>query len=301
MHPEAPWRGCHGVRLHGAELDLGTACGTPLADASVETIAGLSRPLPDTAPLWEASASIGGMTVAQRAWRRDDGSLVVHTDAGAAVDVDLDAGRVTVEAARPEVAAQLVATYALPLLVQHTASLVLHASAAVRPGAGAVLVCGRSGRGKSSTLVGLVDAGWAPISEDLAAVDLRAAPPVVWPGPPWVRRPRRDPGPRGASARFETPDKTAWDLAPVQVRAAVPVERIVVLDEPGGDAPRRTPVSRADAVALVAPHAVWLGAQSEVAARLFPSVLRVTAAVEIERVRVPRSAAWLDDVVALLS
>src|SRR5581483_3649859 len=132
VHPEAPWRGCHGVRLHGAELDLGTACGTPLADASVETIAGLSRPLPDTAPLWEASASIGGMTVAQRAWRRDDGSLVVHTDAGAAV-----------EAARPEVAAQLVATYALPLLVQHTASLVLHASAAVRPGAGAVLVCGR--------------------------------------------------------------------------------------------------------------------------------------------------------------
>lgn len=47
----------------------------------------------------------------------------------------------------------------------------LHAAVAVPPASGAVALLGRSGTGKSTTLLRLVTAGWTPIAEDLSWLD----------------------------------------------------------------------------------------------------------------------------------
>ena len=85
------------------------------------------------------------------------------------------------------------------------------------------MICATSGTGKSSLLVGLMAAGWQPVSEDICVVDLRNGF-RVWPGPPWVRRAGE--GPPGAGVRFRTREKTAWDIGPWQVDRPVPVEEL---------------------------------------------------------------------------
>jgi hypothetical protein len=56
--------------------------------------------------------------------------------------------------------------------VRASGLLPLHCAAAVRPGEeGATAFLGRSGVGKSTTLVALTQVGWAPVCEDLAWLD----------------------------------------------------------------------------------------------------------------------------------
>jgi hypothetical protein len=76
----------------------------------------------------------------------------------------------------------------IPLLLADRGELVLHA-AAVRTDAGAVALCGPSGRGKS-TLAAVCAAGGAEVlAEDAAAVTLdgAGAGAILWPGPAGVR------------------------------------------------------------------------------------------------------------------
>jgi hypothetical protein len=290
------WRGCHGVRLREAPpVELGQCHGTPLADATL-SIGPVPEPVGDE--LWRLAADVdtaAGRTHAeQRLWLEPDGSIVLRTNRGAALAVDAAARTITASGPDDGAVAQLVATYGFPLLLQPLDVVVVHAAAVVR-GDQAVLVAGPSGSGKSSTLVRLVEAGWQAVSEDLCSVDLRGGAPVVWPGPPWVRRLRGEPGPDGAVRRFDTLDKVVWDIAPWQTSVPARVERIVLLDRPG-DRTEINDVPRATALALLADHALWLGRPSEESRVLFPRLARLSADVPVVRLRLPRTPSWLDDV-----
>jgi hypothetical protein len=298
--PAAGWAGCHGVRVTGGELDLGRASGTPIAEATL--VVGPVAP-PAGTELWRlhAEREVEGVKREVDRWlcHHPDGQFVVHATAGPGLAVDAGTGRVTIEPGGEAVSLQLLVTFGLPLLLNSHPALVLHASACERDGE-ATVVCGLPGSGKSSALVGMIDAGWRALSEDVCAVDLRSATPVVWPGPPWVRRSHGEAGPKGADVRFETPDKTAWDIARVQHDAPVPMTRLVFLDPPGGDAPRWQTLSQPEAIKALATHAVWLRDPEEAGRELFGLSATVTSHVTAARLRLPRRTSWLEELPAVL-
>jgi hypothetical protein len=287
------------VRVAG-EDDVALVAGDPLLDATVvdDEVAP-----PTGVEIWavedEVDTAEGPMRAEQRLWRRRDGTLVLRTGRGALLGVDEGARRITVAGADRATKAQLVAAYGLPLLLPASGSGVLvHGSAAAHDGR-AVVVTGASGRGKSSVLIRLLDKGWSAITEDVCSIDLRARP-VAWPGPPWVRRARGEPGPERANVRFETLDKVAWDIEPRLERAPTPVALVVVLDEPGGTAPEVERLARPHAVAALADQGVWLAEADAGPAALFGPLATLAGAVPVARVRLPRDASWLDAVPGLL-
>ena len=292
----AGWPGCHGVRLSDEPpVDVGHSTGTPIVDASLE-VGEVAAPVGEE--LWRLSAAVdtatGPVEAEQRLWLEPDGSSVLRTNRGAALAVDPRERTIRLQAPEEGTLAQLTVTYGFPLLLAATDVVVVHAAAAARDGQ-AVLIAGPSGSGKSSTLVGLVDAGWQAVSEDLCAIDLRDEVPRVWPGPPWVRRLRGEPGPAGATSRFETIDKVAWDIGPAQITAPVPVALLAVVSAGGGDAVVGA-VDRSAAPAVLADHVVWLGRSGEQGRSLFPRLLRLSARVPVVSLQVPRSATWLSGV-----
>lgn len=301
MSPREPWPGCHGVRLPGASIDVGRSSGDPLATAAV-LVGDPGAPAGDE--LWrvEAEVVLDGCAVhaEQRLWRRPDGTFVVRNNRGGALSVDAAGSSIVVDGSDDAVVAQLLTTYGLPLLLQRTGALVVHASGFELGGA-AVLITGPSGRGKSSLLVAAIDAGHRAVSEDLCVVDLRGPVPLVWPGPPWVRRRREEPGPLGSPVRFHTYDKTAWDIAARQVVGPLPLACVVALEAPDGAAPSLTAIPRAEALRRLASGTVWLGDPTEREAALFPAVARVSGAVPFASLQLPFSPSWLDGVPAFLA
>lgn len=305
---QLPWSGCLGVRLDPPDLagPYGSSRGEPLLDVTLRR-GDAGEPGPRT--VWHLTGEVdlpagGAVEIDQRLTERADGTLHLHGpggtggtgDAGGThLAIDPASSTLTIEGGadadrHPQVAWQVVATIGLPLLLHRAGVLLLHASAACRDGE-AVLVTGVSGAGKSSLLIGLVDAGWQAISEDLCAIDLRGDRPMVWPGPPWVRRAGE--GPVGAAVRFETPDKTAWDLAPWLADGPVPVRSIVVLEPPGGTEVERKVLVKADAVAAVARHAFWLGDPAERAGAVFRPCVRLVGATTVATLRSPIDPGWL--------
>jgi hypothetical protein len=294
------WPGCHGVRVADTGFDIGTCSGEPLSDAAV-AVGGL--PPPTGPELWRihGEAGIGAARREVDRWlcRHPDGRLIVHASSGPAVGIDATGQQITVEPGDEGLTLQLLTAFAIPMILNGRGALVLHASAVVRNGL-AVLVCGEAGAGKSSTLVGLVDAGWQALSEDVCAVDLRGDVPVAWPGPPWVRRAHGEPGPSGAGQRFDGADKTAWDIAPWQEGGAVPVEQVVFLGPPGGDEPERRPLSAPEAVRELAGHTAWLRDPADGPQELFGLAVAFAGQVSTARLRLPRDPAWLDRLRAVL-
>lgn len=301
MSGEQSWPGCHGVRLPGSPIELGRSTGDPVTTASVR-IGDAGDPSGDEVWRVELEVEIDGASVLaeQRLWRRPDGTLHVRNNRGGALSVDVAASAIDVDGRDDAVLAQLLATYGLPLLLHDAGVLVVHASA-FEVDQAVVLVGGPSGRGKSSVLVAAIDAGHRPVSEDLCAIDLRGPAPLVWPGPPWVRRRRGEPGPEGAEVRFETPDKTAWDIAGRQAPGPLPLARIVGLEAPGGSTPSVTSLGRAEALSRLASHTVWLGEPARREVALFDAVASVSGAVPFASLRLPFSSSWLDGVPAILA
>ena len=299
--PPAAWPGCHGVRIDSDGLQLGHARGSPIAEAVVRT--GHVAP-PAGEELWRLHAEVrtehGLLTTDRRLYERRDGTLVLHGTSGPTLEVDRGQNRVTISEGAESTRLQLLTTFGLPLLLHAYPVLLVHAAACERAGR-AVVLCGDTGSGKSSLLVALIDGGWRAVSEDVCALDLRREPPLVWPGPPWVRRAYGEGGPTGARLRFHTPDKAAWDIAPWQVEAAVPVSRLVFLDPPRADAPAWQTVSRAEAVAALARHAVWLADPARRARASFGPVVEVTAQVPGFRSRLPFGPSRPDELCRLLA
>ncbi|MBV9410879.1 MAG: hypothetical protein JO148_04745 [Acidimicrobiia bacterium] len=294
------WTGCHGVRLSGLPLEIGRASGTPLAEA---TVAVGAVPPPSGPELWHLhdESDAGGVHRTVDRWLcNQDGLLVVHASAGPSLTVDARTDAITVEPGAHTLTLQLIASFAVPLVLNGRDVVVLHASAVAKDGH-AVVVCGKSGTGKSSVLIRMVEAGWEAVTEDVCAIDLGGDVPVAWPGPPWVRRAHGEPGPAGADLRFDTPDKAAWNLEPLLARGPVPVAHLVFLDPPGGETPHWKPLRQPEAVRDLAGHAAWLRDPVEAPGHLFGLALALTRCVPSSHLRMPRSSAWLDGIPDLLA
>jgi hypothetical protein len=296
----ARWSGCHGVQLR-SPFELGTSSGTPITEATIDvgTVAG-----PVGERIWATSdeVTIDGETilVERELHATASGSVVLTGNRAAAVEIDVPTRHVIIEDAELAVQLQVLATFALPLILNSAGALILHASTCARDGE-AIAICGPSGSGKSSALIALIDDGWAPISEDMSAVDLRSGEPVVWPGPPWVRVSHTQPGPRGAPVRFHTPDKTGWDIGDCQPTSPTRLARLVFLDAPAGEEARLEPLDAPAVIPAMAKHAVWLGARGEDSTRLFPAVAELASRVPAVRATFPHRPSWLDDVTGLFS
>jgi len=295
------WPGCHGIRVEGEPFDIGTASGEPITSARIHVG---SVPPSEGPELWRlhGEVTVGGVKREVDRWlcEHADGVLGIHASAGPALTVDPATGEIRIEEGEQHVVLQLLTSFALPLLLNTHGVLALHASACAHDG-GALVVCGESGSGKSSTLVRMIDEGWEAVSEDVCGIDMRDGVPRVWPGPPWVRRAHGEAGPLGSVPRFQTPDKTAWDIASAQAGGSLPVTGLVFLEPPGGDQPEWEPVPQADVVRVLARHAAWLRDPAEAPRSLFPLAMRLAAAVRVARLRLPRSTTWLDDLPAVLA
>lgn len=289
------WAGCHGMRVYGDEVHrFGRCTGGPL-DA-VEIRSGVPA-APGSTELWSQPLPTGDV---QRMSTGNDGDVVLELG-GRRVSVSRERRAVTVGEPFDWVGAQLVASFILPLLASDKKTLVLHASAACRS-EGAVVLTGPGGCGKSSSLVGLVDAGWTPLSEDVCVMDFAEKQPRVWPGPPWIRRLHGEAGPAGAPVLFETSEKTAWDLAPFRdAPGPVPVVSVVVLGAalPGGDPSLRT-LTSGEAIGALAPHAVWLGDRELTGRRLFGPVADAATRIPVSALRLPIRDDWVDLLVSLI-
>jgi hypothetical protein len=292
-----PWPGCHGVRVRAStELGIGHTRGEPLAE--VEVVIGT---VPDQLgeQVWSVAgpATTSDEALDQRLYRHPGGRLSLRIGEQGRLSIAVDDHRIVARAPFDAIQAQLLVSFAFPLLLEPLPVVVFHAAAVARDGE-AILVMGPGGTGKSSSLVGLVNAGWTAISEDVCVVDLGGPEaPLVWPGPPWVRRRHHEPGPIGASQKFTTSEKTAWDLTPWQAGTPVPVAGAVIMEAPGGDAPLWTSADRAAAIGLLAAHAVWLGDQESRGRHLFGRVVATAGRIPVATLRLPRAAAWIDQLV----
>jgi hypothetical protein len=298
------WQGCHGVRLRPVDraAQYGTCTGAPLLDAELT----LGTPDgPSGRRLWQISTTVDvageDVPVEQQLVRDAAGNDVLVGLSGPLLAVDHRRRLIMTPTSEDDPRTlQMVTTFAIPLLLHEAGVLVLHAAACTRDGV-TVLIAGRSGSGKSSTLLALIDAGWSPLSEDLCAVDQGDEHPRVWPGPPWLRRAPGAHGPSGSSVRFEALDKVGWDLSARMAAAPADLDAVVFLEPPGGSTIEHDRTPSADAVAHLAQHAVWLGDPDDRAPALFTSCARLSGAVPAWSLRVPWQPDWGDVVRAVES
>ena len=145
--------------------------------------------------------------------------------------------------------------------------LFVHA-AAVGSVDGAVLIVGPSGAGKSSTALACLRAGMGFLSDDYCLV--RDDPPVVHRLHATARLHDDDlhhvddfvaPAQLGASMHALDPGAKALFLLHEQRRgqmlASAPVRAVLVPERGTGSAPRLEPMRPAEALRLIAPHALW--------------------------------------------
>ncbi len=296
-----PWPGCHGVRLQGETSGFASTTGEPLAQATIRfDKVGAAR----GTELWSqhSEAVVAGRVIAvdRTLYNTAPGTFVLGANRGPAVEVDQGAATVTIDEGDRAAQLQLAVTFGLPLMLHTTGALVFHAAACSR-GDQTVVVCGAPGAGKSSLLVGLVDAGWRAVSEDICAVDFRTGTPMLWPGPPWVRLSVGQQGPMGSEAIFDAAHKTGWDIAAVQTLEPVPVTQVVLLESPGGDAASLERLPAPSAIRELARHAVWLEDQADRGTRLFGPTAELVGKVPTFRLQLPRRDSWLAEVPDLLA
>lgn len=161
-------------------------------------------------PVADVSVGSGAADYAagyERLWRLDDGGWLLRYDDWAngrawTMLVGPEGARINVErtAAIPvDDMVQLVQTIGLGTALQLGGAVLLHACA-IAVDAGALLVIGPSGTGKSTTAAAFVEAGHPLLSDDIAVLEIIADQLVVHPGLTQLRV-----GP-------ETADAVGWDL-----------------------------------------------------------------------------------------
>jgi hypothetical protein len=160
------------------------------------------------------------------------------------------------------------------------------------------------GSGKSSLLMGLVGSGWEAVSEDVCVVDWdESGRHRVWPGPSWVRL-KNGVSPAqlvtGTSARFEGVEKSVWDLDPWMAHRPTRLEKIVLMEPPGGDEIVWEPLDVPAAITELAKQVTWLQRAADFAGAVLPQVVRLLLEVPAYRMRLPVRDDWLPTGLALL-
>ncbi|HZT91508.1 MAG TPA: hypothetical protein VFA05_05655 [Gaiellaceae bacterium] len=299
---------CHGIGVSPAEigLDLGWLRVPPHADVRVDVVEEVPRD-PEAQLVWELEEppGFGLPSITTQTWQEPDGSTWLGNTLNMSLRVDYDRRAVTVapKGGNRQVLLEALASVALPLVAQRAGSLVLHGAAAADDGH-AVLICAPGGSGKSSLLMGLVAAGWSAISEDQCVVTWDGGGSHrLWPGPTWVRL-KQGVAPRtlvvGTAPRFEALDKVAWDLSPWIAHEPARLERLVILEPPGGDEIVWEPVAPQNVIPLLAGQVTWFQSESDFARAALPQVVRLAMEVPATRMRLPFREDWLPEGLALL-
>lgn len=214
--------------------------------------------------------------------------LVAWCEGSGAYLIDGAEALVRAEAAvaTPVVEHRLGATI-VPLLLAERGDLALHAAAVVADGR-AVLLCGPTGRGKSTLAAALALGGHTVLSEDGVVVSMADGTPVTWPGQRGIRAAAdtwRALGAEGVPPAARGRDKVLMAADDGDVAGPVAVAAVVVLDERGGEAVALERIPPADAVAVLVPFALHGGPQR------LPTAFRQVAAladrVPVLRGRVP--------------
>ena len=174
----------------------------------------------------------------------------------------------------------------VPLMLAERGDLALHAAAVADAGR-AIIVCGPTGRGKSTIAAALAAQGYAILSDDGVVVSEPDSTPLAWPGPTGITvaaNTAQAVAPSMALTRTENGRKALGFVSTRDVDAA-PVAAILLLDARGGDVARIESVDRATALRALMPHLIY-GGRRRIAATLTiagPLVERVS----VFRVRLP--------------
>jgi hypothetical protein len=293
--------GCHGIAVEPEDIGrrLGWTSQRPPMTCTVVLNATLSPRGADL--MWRSDWPAEGPrdAVWEEAWSDGPESWLYVSDHRPTVRVDSGSNTITVGSdPSAEVDLHAVASTGLITLAQLHGRVVMHGCAVARNGA-AIMVCGRSGSGKSSLLVALAEAGWESLSDDLCVIHDSEAGPLIWPGPPWARLREADAPPRLEPA-FAMPWKHAWSTSIWQAHDPARLAHIVFMEEPGGDAPGLTPISREDAVPLFSENALWVLDAPRRGQELFPQSVALLSSVPASRLRLPRVNDWAARAVELL-
>jgi energy-coupling factor transporter ATP-binding protein EcfA2 len=182
---------------------------------------------------------------------------------------------------------------ALPLMLAERGDLVIHASAVVVNGR-AVLLCGPTGRGKSTLALTMSGLGHPVLAEDGASVTF-PGDPLVWPGPRGVRlksgpaaggidpASMRGPGGgRGGPAR-----EVRYHFLPPAAEAGypAPVGAVIVLEERGEELSVAR-LGRAHALAALVPNLLHAG-RVEGLRPAYARAARLVGSVPVYRATLP--------------
>jgi hypothetical protein len=198
----------------------------------------------------------------------------------------------------------LLSHVALPAALRQRGWVVLHAAAA-GDAVGAIAVAGPSAVGKSTTLAGLIERGWAMLADDIAAVRLSAVGvPEIVPSIPelhlseavarqfdWdVGNATRQPGPRR---------KLTLETGHAMARGPLPLRAIYFLQPNGSDKVRATPLHGGDRFAALhqAVAGPWF---PENQASAFPIVSAILASVPVIQLERPRQRWSLTEILEVI-
>ena len=195
---------------------------------------GARQPLPDGATLLGEHRYAGDVRV--RLWSSRDGWRIETSDVG---DFDIaDAGALTwrrLAGAREDLARFDLLGRVLPLALHRSGGVCLHGSA-VSLDAGAVVLLGAKGRGKSTTALALAQGGGGLLTDDVAVLQPTGGGMAVRPGVHAVRL-WEDATRRLGTERWGAPGSIGRKLVvenvpdTLRATAAVPLAAIYLLDD----------------------------------------------------------------------
>jgi hypothetical protein len=214
------------------------------------------------------------------------------------------------ETGDPDLVAHLLLDHAVPRVIALRGDLMLHAAGAVGPSGRAHLVLGKTGTGKSTTVAGLVSAGWALLDDDGIRIVETDDGPVAMPGTGGIRLHPASaalllPGaPQGHPMAKDHPKSRfpaesggfRMAQAPAHVAGAYLLQRTDALE------PRVEPLGLADAVSTIVEHAFHMADEPAAIARhAFERATAIAAAVPVWRLLHSPGLDRLDETLELLA
>jgi hypothetical protein len=221
-----------------------------------------------------------------------------------------DVALVADETGDPDLVAHLLLDHVVPRLVALRGDLMLHAAGAVGPSGHAHLLLGKTGAGKSTTVVSLVAAGWELLDDDGIRIVETEKAVVAVPGAPSIRLlppsakaflPNVPSGPPIASEnpkRHFHADHGGFRIA----RAAAPVGCVYLLQRTETEGPRVEPLGLADAMNTIVEHGYHVTDEpAGIARHAFNRATALAAAAPVWRLLQPSGLDRVDRTVDLLA